>query len=412
MKITSVFLAICLLMPSLSAITVEEFIQLPDKEKIETFKRTFDGAYMGPPDTPSVEWNNPVDYIRLHTIALKSASPELRGEAVGASAFAVLGFAAARSGEEGFNEEFYENLPIEDTDAFQRALLSLLDDEDGGIRGVACVTLLMSSPPVPGLEDLLVTQAERDSSSGFQWVFKTEILERMVMMGYRSERFEQMVINLLPTESWRASKVLGRIQSEAALPVFLEALSSGEYTVDTLKALAGYGAKARAAIPMLEKIITETVPGKLFADNLSYNIVDLAKRVLKSIETDTPDPDFYPHYPRLPQPYPELWPLIPEIVNFSSAKVSGPAAGLPDEEGGSADVDTNDQIGSVGAALPSESTEATAPVSEESPADGGSRDAPKSGDGQRSWWRFVVTAGLLGGLLVFLLRLRQRNRTP
>ncbi|MCS1407656.1 MAG: hypothetical protein M2R45_00816 [Verrucomicrobia subdivision 3 bacterium] len=419
MKITSVFLAIYLLMPSLSAITVEEFSKLPDEEMLKFFN-------IGGIDKSQVTLDDPMEYLQCLTIGMRSASPEVREAAADRSFYVVPGVMLLNSrvlGIEGDKErakEFYDNLSVADTDAFQRALLSLLDDEISNARVPALAALVHSTPPVPGMEDLLLTHLEREDNLEIQ----SEILERMAMVGYRSERFEQMVMNLLPTESGRASRVLGWMKSEVALPIFLEALSSGgspgESTGSTFIALAGYGAKARAAIPMLEKIITEPeTAGKFWVGIGNYNSVGLAKRVLKSIETDTPDPNVYSNelrwYGKIrsgEETSPAAWPLIPEIVNFSSAKVSGPAAGLPDEGSGSADVDTNDQIGSVGAALPSESTETTAPVSEESPADGGSRDAPKSGDGQRSWWRFVVTAGLLGGLLVFLLRLRQRNRTP
>ncbi len=295
------FLILILIVSTLTstttAITIEEYIALPEDEKIKVLRK--------PPVDMVADLSK---LVQLHTISLRDESLKVQKIAAWSS-FGLVHWLQTTDEEDRVDR--LSEISNEDSAAFQEALVAVLGHDDPEARGAATRVLTMSAPPHPQIEAMLLEririETKRLEAEGTEDI-RGDIIEGLAQVGYRSEHFVALTMELMHSEDiyYNAAEVLTLLTPEDALDTLIELAESKEAPARwrAVKVLAAYGGKAIRAKPMLERLIED----QTIRSEIRDNIHQLAARTLEAIILDKPEPSNLRVVKLVP-----LWPLaLPE----------------------------------------------------------------------------------------------------
>ena len=287
------FLIVGALTSAATALTIDEYIALPADEKIQVLK--------GKPDKVLDDLSK---LLELHTISLSDESPKVQWAGAISSYFLVQGLQHDKARSVPLLPEFTH----EDSAAFQEALVAVLEHDDPAVRFGAAAALAYSTPPNPRIEAILLERIESEDKEEGKVEFKNDIIRVTAEVGYNSERFVALTLELMHSEDFYrdAADVLILLTPEVALDTLIELVQSKEAPARwrAVKVLAAYGSRAMRAKPVLERLIED----QTLRSETREDIHKLAARTLEAITSDKPEagPGITLEVMKLVQ----LWPLV------------------------------------------------------------------------------------------------------
>ena len=246
------------------ALTIEEYIALPVRDKIRVLE-----------SRPKVA--DPSKLLQVYTIGLRDKSPKVQR--------AAAEMASDWFGEELFNaKEPLSEFSHEDTAALQQALVAVLEHDDPIICIAAAAALAYSAPPDPQIEAILLEHIEAEDGT-----VRGEIVKTMAQAGYSSERFVALTLELMHSKYNydMAVRVLALLTPDTALDTVIEWVESKESPVrfEALRVLAAYGRRAIRAKPMLERLSED----QTIREGIRLLFHRRVARTLKAITLDNPE---------------------------------------------------------------------------------------------------------------------------
>jgi hypothetical protein len=255
------------LIHSSMAATVEDYLTKSPEDKIAILR-----------SKPDRFLSDPKDILRLYTASLNDRSEMVQREAARSAAFLVMGLQAAS------NAGGMPKFSIEDSNNFQQALTSKLDNADDGTRIAVFTAIAYSSPPVDVLDAFLQTKIEAQSDTKV----KAQMLETLGKTQRKMEWIWQQALDLLKTSTdsktlHSSASILADTKPEMALDDLIQlALKASPIQWHAIQVLRAYGAKAAKAKSAFEALIKDQAAPE--------DIRNLARISLEAINTDKPQP--------------------------------------------------------------------------------------------------------------------------
>ena len=219
--------------------------------------------------------------LQVYTIGLRDESPKLQRAAARSSIWLIQGLQHDKTRSVPLLPEFSH----EDSDAFQEALVAVLEHDDPAVRFGAVAALAISVPQNPQIEAILLERIEVEEHEEI----RGEIVEVTAQIGYSSERFVALTLELMHSEDNydEAAEVLALLTPEIALDTLIELVQSKEAPARwrAVKVLAAYGRRAMRAKPVLERFIED----QTIRSEIREEMHKLAARTLEAITSDKPE---------------------------------------------------------------------------------------------------------------------------
>ena len=264
------FLIVGALASVATALTIDEYIALPEEEKIKVLE--------GKPDKVL---DDLLKLLQVYTIGLRDESPKLQRAAAMSSYFLVAGLQYDKTRSVPLQPEFSHK----DSAALQEALVAVLEHDDPAVRFAAAAAIAGSAPPNPQIEAILLERIEVEDHEEVLG----EIVKVTAQAGYNSERFVALTLELMHSEDNydEAAEVLALLIPEVALDTLIELVQSKEAHARwrAVKVLAAYGRRAMRAKPVLERFIED----QTIRSEIREEMHKLAARTLEAITSDKPE---------------------------------------------------------------------------------------------------------------------------
>ena len=263
----------------MAMITLQQFESLDSQEKVTALESDFLEGYQ----TLS-------DIIPIYNRALVDESIEVRRRAADMSWYLTPFLQELKKPElakEYVEADFvYPEFSKKDTDLYQLNLLKALESNDDRWRGSAFIALVYSCPPDETLERFFFEKVSNEPKT----IPKGEMIDAMVMAGYKSDQFVTMLVHLLSPQNEEnlvrpASQALATIKPKSALPLLIKWIDEPKAPQqEILWTLASYGADAGDAKEVLVKLINDLMQ--------EDDIILTARDTLMAILDDKPNQEY------------------------------------------------------------------------------------------------------------------------